>query len=1110
MPGRAHVIVGCGGSGIKTLRRLNQLLSQDSYWRQRMDNDIYYVIVDTSVEELRKFEEGVSKDLRGASDRLHIVTVQLSHGETHLQPLVNSHMQDPFTDGRNPEGRKRLFDHWWNRGFDDPFIAPGVTPLTRGAGQCPPVSYFLTWKALKPLEEQFDKLIGEIQRRQNGFGRYDELNFLIVAGLSGGTGRGSWELIAFKLRELFMKHGTAPVPRAFLFDSSIFRNVFEERPELREQMQINALTGISQLSCWLANRREGHVNRKRSFAYQLPSLGKTPENPATDVLQVNLDVDVNNAAPVNHAYIICGDNAVSRLADSEQYYEMAGAGIYAALSKSVILDSAINSSFPVMGLATATYEVNAASLRLYFETQARVHVARMLAHAHEDQVHEKVAEFFKRTNLRVDVTNDDPVTYFRPDVRGLFLQRVLDRLDKKSNSRLGAFEQALNDDNLDESRRLVRGLMTKRDEIVEECFREVIRDERVDPTGEAGRLVKELFDQTRSVADVRRFLETIQAGLEEEWDELPTEISFGRENPVELVESLSSRSLPVFGRRFDAGERKQLLDGARRCIPRANYPAIRDQLETLYKRWTKEIDRLRENAADMLHCLSRLEQKFGRQREAVVGGNQDAFSLLFAHPEKPEEILERFSARKFYRRDLRPVLAQGDDLKLLADQVELSKELFDVTSVALGRDRQFSEGEASDVRKQLERQVEHAIESTVGIPDRFITDHFSIRRVIDGHRTAWNKRLSMKNLSHDQRTHLLERFQEVFGFQPEMNQHGHDVECEMPELEEMIFQMGASLARTCKPYWKLQSGRGKDFRVDVFVPTDKDQSTATKRINACLADPSIQVAAYSELGGQHMANPFILLAYSTQGADNVDDIESLNYYNNPEILNVLKETEDQTGRTVFEGGRNGGIGYVDPLYVRDETIRSLRWRPWYTQDSVKAFDEHQALDALLYALFPGGAAASETIRQLLDNLNKIGWTLPLVVNKGGNRFAFTRLPLEYIGGKARTDQQTQDLDGWDTDKPLSPNAGLQNVYDVLSGHGEGSKPAWRDRMLRESTTFTDLVLRDLNVAGGMPVHRQLLDDYTAWLGEMSRNTAEEGSREVWKKLLARIQVRETI
>jgi hypothetical protein len=205
---------------VRTLIRLNELLSQDYYWRRRIDNEIFYVVVDTDIEEIKEFHAAIRSHLKGVKDPPYTTPVKLAEGVTHLKPLINQYFFEPFKSATDTSGRDRLLAHWWNRGPQSLFTAPNVIGVTDGAGQCPPVSYFLTWKSLEGLEGQFKQLIEEVQKRQHGFGNIDVLNFIIVAGLAGGTGRGSWELIAFKLREMFRRYKKTPKPRAFLFDAT--------------------------------------------------------------------------------------------------------------------------------------------------------------------------------------------------------------------------------------------------------------------------------------------------------------------------------------------------------------------------------------------------------------------------------------------------------------------------------------------------------------------------------------------------------------------------------------------------------------------------------------------------------------------------------------------------------------------------------------------------------------------------------------------------------------------------------------------------------------------------------------------------------------------------
>ena len=49
----ATIFVGCGGSGISTLRRFNSLIAEDTEWRKRADTDIFYMLFDFITQNLR-------------------------------------------------------------------------------------------------------------------------------------------------------------------------------------------------------------------------------------------------------------------------------------------------------------------------------------------------------------------------------------------------------------------------------------------------------------------------------------------------------------------------------------------------------------------------------------------------------------------------------------------------------------------------------------------------------------------------------------------------------------------------------------------------------------------------------------------------------------------------------------------------------------------------------------------------------------------------------------------------------------------------------------------------------------------------------------------------
>ncbi|MBR3025711.1 MAG: hypothetical protein IKH71_14825, partial [Oscillospiraceae bacterium] len=61
------LLVGCGGSGIKSLMRFNQLMSSNRDWRENMSERIAYLVVDTEVDMVRRFEASVAQDMDGVT-----------------------------------------------------------------------------------------------------------------------------------------------------------------------------------------------------------------------------------------------------------------------------------------------------------------------------------------------------------------------------------------------------------------------------------------------------------------------------------------------------------------------------------------------------------------------------------------------------------------------------------------------------------------------------------------------------------------------------------------------------------------------------------------------------------------------------------------------------------------------------------------------------------------------------------------------------------------------------------------------------------------------------------------------------------------------------------
>ena len=348
-----NLVIGCGGSGLTTLSALNRLLVQNPDMLQRMSDEIYYLVVDTEVSALDAFEKDV-KEQMGQYASPFMERIQLSQDMNILNDMIRPNFIEPFSREPNAKGLMRLREHWWFDENGNPFQAARVTNLMKGAGQCPPASYGLAWYRLDAIGEAVKRIVDRMVT--HGFGDPSQLrnmNLIVVAGLSGGTGRGCWNVIAFKVREyLQSKYKVKVPPVGVFFDANVYDCVARDNVGQRIALEVNSLTGLSELSCWLVN---GGRTGSDSYEYRLPNI-KSPDKTGTDILKVDLDINPTAGAPVNSAFLVCGRSESAILEDNRQYHEMAGAALYAMIANPDIAARQVNDGDPFNSLAAAAIE----------------------------------------------------------------------------------------------------------------------------------------------------------------------------------------------------------------------------------------------------------------------------------------------------------------------------------------------------------------------------------------------------------------------------------------------------------------------------------------------------------------------------------------------------------------------------------------------------------------------------------------------------------------------------------------------------------------------------------------------------------------------------------
>lgn len=400
------LFIGCGGSGLKTLQRLNELLSGNPANRQMMRENISYLLLDTSLKETEAFKENIKKHL-GNAGLPFIKVVQFTRNYLALEEIVKptfmaleKKIEDKsICEGERAKAEKqlaRLKENWWyspdhKPGAGDlckttesvepcksyPFLAQHIPDLGDGAGQCSPVAFLSAWNYLPSLEQDIREVIDAIQLR-NTDNQQMRLNVFVVAGTAGGTGRGCWAPVAFKVAQSLRKMGFNCNPTGVFFDSSCFANVVAGSPTEKLNLAVNSLTAMSELSAWMMQPVI------RSYYFSLPNLrdpGICEEGQyctSTDVVAVPADGD-NELAPVTNAYLIFGNNGVAPLANNDQYHEMAAAALYAMVAEDKFIGpGAVNHHEAIRSFGALTFEVETVPIRRYMEALVRREYSKSL------------------------------------------------------------------------------------------------------------------------------------------------------------------------------------------------------------------------------------------------------------------------------------------------------------------------------------------------------------------------------------------------------------------------------------------------------------------------------------------------------------------------------------------------------------------------------------------------------------------------------------------------------------------------------------------------------------------------------------------------------------
>lgn len=773
-----NLIIGCGGSGLTTITELNRLLAQDPTMLPRIPNEVFYLVLDTKKKDLEDFKKNLAEQM-GPYEGPFTQSVQLSRGLNILSDAFREPMKARYEGVKGDPGLARLKEHWWFDPNGEPFLAPEVSNLIDGAGQCPPASYGLAWYWMKEIGDAVRRIVDEMVNRGNGSEeRLQNLKWTVVSGLAGGTGRGTWSLVTFKIREyLLERYGVKVAPMGVFFDANAFENVAETHPGQATALKVNSLTGLSELSCWLKN---GQTSGEARYAYRVPSL-ESPEQRGTDALKVDLELNPKSGSAVGMAFLVCGASPSAKLSTNGEYHAMAGAGLYAMVTNDDIAGVIVNDTEPYKSFAAATFEVDALHIRKYFEMRARGLALERLATGTEG-AREAATEFLAKCPLNAMVNMDAGL---KPDARGTVYQRAALALlgMKPYKEALGSFREDLKTNNEAEAVEAVEDILEPdtANEYAVAAVQAALRGmgpegENGEPTGLDGeKAAKAVVEAAKavyrgsgtpnpSVARMRAFLEMVIKAVDDAIKDAPKALRVNMEgggaaSPGEagraVLHKYSKRSLLELlkgaGAFNDEEINKLCLEtgggGYWGAIPQAAlvaaYPALKAAVEGAFAGALAKARKLLEGCRSFEKCCEEAKEIFSREEGEAAGGErgEKAFEKLFATPDRVDEktLCATRETERFYHRNLVPIVESEAALAtMVGGSILLGAGLTKFISKAVDDGTLESLGENDEKRAKFKRELTDAVRTNVSLKEGFMEDHFTFVKVLAGNLRHWN------------------------------------------------------------------------------------------------------------------------------------------------------------------------------------------------------------------------------------------------------------------------------------------------------------------------------------------------------------------------------------
>lgn len=982
-----HILFGFGGSGLSSLVQFAKWVSQDYKVSLRARDDFAFVLFDTAESDLQAAEDQIREHFKGVIADPIIKSLSLS--SPFGDELFHEIAQEKLRLGGTPTNQ-RIKDAWWYEtavtagAMPKPFLAPNLQGSVRlGAGQCPPVSAFCAWTLAyqNEIEPLVQSVVEEFEHRdQGGIPQSLSVSTYLVAGLCGGTGRGSWAPIGLEIATSIRRMGKQCKPQGFFIDATAFEKKLGNDQFIKQR--VNSLTGISEIYGWLRNahnaRSGGTIQHLELPAFSHPNDGEVDAISSKHSMKIiDGGTESGSASPVDQAFLFGGRSRSGRVAhDPNSIFEMIGTSIFARVCQPKISEEEINKGSKRLGsIGVAQYFVPATDIKSYLTKRIKLRMPR-------DVLRTEGSKALCKDRISKILETLAPA--FRASDDNAIIKTMRDTLSGSMKSDIDRFGQSIDSQNRKDviaSAEKLKGLITKEklSAAVNAAIAMAFQSQRSTPEEAIRRLILANVNDLM-LQDVQEMIDTILTTIFGYQALLRILETPGHIDLIKKIQEYgASASMPFgFGDPFSPIEKISLLRTAEMHIATLAAKGLRAEFESRMQtiidtvsRWKRTlgqfISHIQTDATELESADIKLAGKLFIHDEELTGPERDDWIIRNANELLKENLGERLISRR-----LRPILTEtklknmqnatrlngGSMTTLISDIFKLSMES------SLGSIVENNNLTPGEFRPETQRELAALISklrATVQLDQFKLEQEFSFVDVIQDLIKFWEACLHHDTIKGDRRLQdeLGRAFRRQFGGELSRRRDTNGIEgdtFEFPGLATVLENMCIDLAATCDPMIEFETKEPSQV-VTIFLPRDskyEGDGQILKELEKTLGNSDkakIQGVIIKANVERSDSSPFLMLAYcpswiqiqsetvtpSDTAPDSgisgtLDQVRTFSYRKLPDVKRWLIAAEEKDGRTLFQYDRYGqgtyGFGYVFPAFVRNDKWSALRWKPW--------------------------------------------------------------------------------------------------------------------------------------------------------------------------------------